>query len=69
MKSLALFLFMIALASHSLQAQDVVVYTHHETPTNPQQKLLMKRKNPDLSSHRKTNTIKFRYMLPLLVIS
>ena len=32
MKSLALFLFMIALASYSLQAQDVVVYSHHENP-------------------------------------
>lgn len=30
MKSLALFLFMIALASPSLQAQDVVVFTHYE---------------------------------------
>ena len=32
MKSLALFLFMIALVSSSLQAQDVIVYTHHESP-------------------------------------
>lgn len=32
MKSLPLILFMIALASYSLQAQDVVVYTHHENP-------------------------------------
>ena len=32
MKSLALFLFMSALASYSLQAQDVVVYSHHENP-------------------------------------
>ena len=32
MKSLPLFLFMIALASYSLQAQDVVVYTHYEKP-------------------------------------
>lgn len=32
MKSLALFLFMIALASYSLQAQDVIVYNHHENP-------------------------------------
>ena len=32
MKSLALFLFMIALASYSLQAQDVVVYSRHENP-------------------------------------
>ena len=32
MKSLPQFLFMIALASYSLQAQDVVVYTHHEDP-------------------------------------
>ena len=32
MKSLPLFLFMIVLASYSLQAQDVIVYTHHENP-------------------------------------
>lgn len=32
MKSLPLFLFMIALASYSLQAQDVVVYSHNEKP-------------------------------------
>lgn len=32
MKSLPLILFMIALASYSLQAQDVVVYTHYERP-------------------------------------
>lgn len=32
MKSLPLFLFMIALASYSLQAQDVVVYSHYKKP-------------------------------------
>ena len=32
MKSLPLFLFMIVLASYSLQAQDVIVYTHNENP-------------------------------------
>ncbi|MCH1471207.1 MAG: hypothetical protein L7T85_01360 [Flavobacteriaceae bacterium] len=32
MKSLPLFLFMIAFASYSLQAQDVVVYTNHKNP-------------------------------------
>ncbi|MGB2387155.1 MAG: hypothetical protein ACPH8A_08125 [Flavobacteriaceae bacterium] len=32
MKSLSLFLFMIAFASYSLQAQDVNVYTHYENP-------------------------------------
>ena len=32
MKSLSLFLLMIAMESYSLQAQDVLVYAHHENP-------------------------------------